>query len=180
LSDDKNYTYYYFNNGFLLGVLIYKTVLCALVWIVSDLSAQIIFKVKLDKERKKRFRKVNDAVDIKFGITFTLIVLVLVLIVLLIVDTTPLNTFIGLCFTIWISTTVPLGCIMYYVYKDLIEDKEPTSTKTSNSSTTGSSNVQNQKESTTNQPAYQPILQNTGWKLQDLIGCGTPSFLCPL
>jgi len=134
---DKRYDYYYvsclFDNGFLLGVLIYKTVLCAVVWVVSDLSAQIIFKVKLDRERKKRFRKVNDAVDIKFGITFTLIVLVLVLIVLLIVDTVPLNTFIGLCFTIWIATSVPLGCIMFYVYKDLIIEKEDYTTSTGTS-----------------------------------------------
>jgi len=104
--------------------LIYKTVICAIVWIVSDMSSQILFKVKFDKERKRSFRKVNDAIDIKFGITFTLVVLDIVLIVLLIVaDTNPTNTFIALNFTIWIATGVPLALIMFYVYNDLIDSK---------------------------------------------------------
>jgi len=136
-----NVNYYYlscqFNHGFLLGVLIYKTVLCAVVLIVSDMSAQIVFKVKFDKERRKRFRKVNDAVDIKFGITFTLVVLVLVLIVLLIVETNPINMFIGLNFTIWFATLVPLGLIMLYVYKDLLSGKNKNKTTTTGSTGTG-------------------------------------------
>jgi len=135
LTDDS-YNYYYvsctFNNGFLLGVLIYKTVLCALVWIISDLSAQIVFKLKMDKKRKRWFRRVNDAVDIKFGITFTLVVLVIVLIVLLMVNTNPKNTFYALCITIWISTAVPLGLIMYSVFKDL---RTPPENQNSTSST---------------------------------------------
>jgi len=135
-----------FTKGFLLGVLIYKTVLCAAVWIVSDRSSQIVFKVKFDKERKRRFRKVNDAVDIKFGITFTLVVLVLVLIVLLIVaDTNPTNTFIALNFTIWIATGVPLGLIMFYVYQDLIEPKDHEETSKS-ATTTGDKSSSAQKE----------------------------------
>jgi len=129
-SDGLNNSYYLscdFTKGFLLGVLIYKTILCGLVWIVSDLSSQILFKVKLEKERKRSFRKVNDAIDIKFGITFTLVVLDLVLIVLLIVaDTNPTNTFIALNFTIWIATGVPLGLIMFYVYKDLRDETAST------------------------------------------------------
>jgi len=125
-----------FTKGFLLGVLIYKTILCAIVWIVSDRSSQIVFKVKFDKERKRRFRKVNDAIDIKFGITFTLIVLVLILIVLLIVaDTNPTNTFIALNITIWIATGVPLGLIMFYVYTDLMNPKSPEETTASSSTT---------------------------------------------
>jgi len=145
-DSNSDYNYYYlsclFNHGFLLGVLIYKTVLCAVVWIVSDMSSQIVFKVKFDKERKKRFRKVNDAVDIKFGITFTLVVLVLVLIVLLIVETNPINTFIGLNFTIWFATVIPLGLIMLYVYKDLLYNEKQNKITTATVSTTGSNSGQ--------------------------------------
>jgi len=121
---DVNSNYFYlscnFNEGFLIGIMIYKVILCAIVWIITDLASQIVFKVsQLSKERRRKIRKINDAIDMKFGITFTFILLTIILMILLVIQTNPLNTFIGISITVYIAIFIPMGKIMYSVVKDL-------------------------------------------------------------
>jgi len=130
---DTNNLYYYLscdlNEGFLIGLMIYKVILCAIVWIITDLASQVVFQVsQLSKERRRKIRKLNDAVDMKFGITFTFILLTIILMILLVIQTNPINTFIGISITVYIAILIPMAKIMYSVMKDLYGPNTNTST----------------------------------------------------
>jgi hypothetical protein len=121
---DSNNIYYYLScnlsEGYLIGIMIYKVILCAVVWIITDLASQIVFKVsQLSKERRRKIRKMNDAIDMKFGITFTFILLTIILMILLVIQTNPINTFIGISITVYIAIVIPMSKIMYSILKDL-------------------------------------------------------------
>jgi len=131
--------YYYFgcdaDKGFLIAILVYKTIICAITWIISDLSSQIGLRLP-DKRRRQALKKINDASEIKFGISFTLILLVIVLMVLLVVTATPVTTFIAIAITVYIAMVVPLSPIMYITFKDLARNNleaNPTTNSTMNS-----------------------------------------------
>jgi hypothetical protein len=123
------------NHGFLIGIIIYKTVLSAIVWIVSDMSEQIILQVDFGATKKHKLKKIHEASDIKFGITFTFLMLITVLIVFLVLKTAPINTFIGINLTIYIAILIPILRIMNSIFQDLSKPSINTSTPSTTSTT---------------------------------------------
>jgi basic membrane lipoprotein Med (substrate-binding protein (PBP1-ABC) superfamily) len=117
---------------FLLISVFFKTFLSLACWIISDFVSSIGDKIAgWDKERKKRFKNVTNASELKITVVLTFIILNILAMCLLAIATNVITKFVAISITIYVFVISCTITIIITLFKPLVygEKKEVQSSK---------------------------------------------------